>query len=132
MLDDNEIKIVSFVKSNGGDMLVDKSISECLSIPFDELQAACEQLNSDGFFSEKTDYIDGTCYVALSYKGYQIANCSIAPVNDCNHVADGKPVHGPNNKRFKKAVEILKKSVKAIITFISILASIITIWAVLH
>lgn len=53
MLDDNEIKIVSFVKSNGGDMLVDKSISECLSIPFDELQAACEQLNSDGFFSEK-------------------------------------------------------------------------------
>jgi len=132
MLDNTQIKILTLIKSNGGEMIVDKALSDLLSISYDEILSACKQLEADGYLSKTKSYIDGSCQLNLSYKGYQIANSSVNPVADSNHIAEGKSVDSSHNKRFKDFVNHLTQPMKAVIAIISIVASIITIWAFFH
>lgn len=132
MLDNTQIKILTLIKSNGGEMIVDKALSDLLSISYDEILSACKQLEADGYLSKTKSFIDGSCQLNLSYKGYQIANSSVNPVADSNHIAEGKSVDSSHNKRFKDFVNHLTQPMKAIIAIISIVASIITIWAFFH
>ena len=132
MLDNTQIKILTLIKSNGGEMIVDKALSDLLSISYDEILSACKQLEADGYLSKTKPYIDGSCQLNLSYKGYQIANSSVNPVADSNHIAEGKSVDSSHNKRFKDFVNHLTQPMKAVIAIISIVASIITIWAFFH
>lgn len=132
MLDNTQIKILTLIKSNGGEMIVDKALSDLLSISYDEILSACKQLEADGYLSKIKSFIDGSCQLNLSYKGYQIANSSVNPVADSNHIAEGKSVDSSHNKRLKDFVNHLTQPMKAVIAIISIVASILTIWAFFH
>lgn len=132
MLDNTQIKILTLIKSNSGEMIVDKTVSDLLSVSYDEFRSACKQLEADGYLSKTKSFIDGSCQLNLSYKGYQIANFSVNPVADSNHIADGKSVDSSHNKRLKDFVNRFTQPMKAVIAIISIVASIITIWAFFH
>lgn len=132
MLDNTQIKILTLIKSNGGKMIVDEAVSDLLSVSYDEFLSACNQLEVDGYLSKIKSFIDGSCQLNLSYKGYQIANSSVNPVANSNHIADGKSVDSSHNKRFKDFVNHLTQPMKAVIAIISIVASVITIWAFFH
>ena len=132
MLDNTQIKILTLIKSNGGKMIVDEAVSDLLSVSYDEFLSACKQLEADGYLSKIKSFIDGSCQLNLSYKGYQITNSSVNPVADSNHIAEGKSVDSSHNKRLKDFVNHLTQPMKAVIAIISIVASIITIWAFFH
>lgn len=132
MLDNTQIKILTLIKSNGGKMIVDEAVSDLLSVSYDEFLSACKQLEADEYLSKIKSFIDGSCQLNLSYKGYQIANSSVNPVADSNHIAEGKSVDSSHDKRLKDFVNHLTQPMKAVIAIISIVASIITIWAFFH
>lgn len=121
------------IGKNGGGHF-DQTFELACSLIFqrNEFRSACKQLEADGYLSKTKYFIDGSCQLNLSYKGYQIANSSANPVADSNHIADSKSVYSSHNKRLKDFVNRLTQPMKAVIAIISIVASIITIWAFFH